>query len=83
LGKFDGIVVPGGFGSRGIEGKISAAKYALKHNLPYLGLCLGLQVGAIAATRLDGKPKANSTEFDPKTPDPVIDLMQSQKNIAT
>jgi CTP synthase len=82
LGKFDGIVVPGGFGSRGIEGKISAAKYALKHNLPYLGLCLGLQVGAIAATRLDGKPKANSTEFDPKTPDPVIDLMQSQKNIA-
>src|SRR5690606_16401056 len=59
----DGIVVPGGFGARGIEGKIAAARYALDNNLPYLGLCLGLQVAVIAAARKSGLEDANSTEF--------------------
>ena len=81
LGGCDGIVVPGGFGSRGIEGKIAAATYALEHNKPYLGLCLGMQVACIAAVRMGGKIKAQSTEFDPDTPDPVIDLMESQKAV--
>lgn len=81
LKGINGIVVPGGFGSRGIEGKICAAKYALKHNLPYFGLCLGLQMAVIAAVRLNGKTKANSTEIDPDTADPCIDLMESQKAI--
>lgn len=76
--KVDGIVVPGGFGSRGIEGKITAADWALKNNLPYLGLCLGMQVAAIAAVRQAGIENANSTEFDSKTPDPVIHTMQDQ-----
>lgn len=83
LHNISAIVVPGGFGSRGIEGKIHAATYALNNNLPYLGLCLGMQVAAIAAVRLAGKPKANSTEFDAETPDPVIDLMESQKTLTT
>lgn len=81
LGDYSGIVVPGGFGSRGIEGKIAAATYALQNNVPYLGLCLGMQVACIAAARLSGKAKAQSTEFDPDTPDPVIDLMESQKAV--
>jgi CTP synthase len=81
LKEFNGIVVPGGFGSRGIEGKITAAKYALQNNLPYLGLCLGLQVAVIAAARISGLKEANSTEFDAKTPHPVIDLMSSQKQV--
>lgn len=75
----DGILVPGGFGTRGLEGKITAAKYALEHKIPYLGLCLGLQMGVIAAARLHGLEKANSTELDPKTPDPVIDTMPDQR----
>lgn len=83
LKNIDAIVVPGGFGIRGIEGKILAATYALNNNLPYLGLCLGMQVAAIAAVRLTGKSKANSTEFDTETPDPVIDLMESQKTLTT
>lgn len=81
LANYDGIVVPGGFGSRGIEGKIAAATYALQNNVPYLGLCLGMQVACIAAVRLGGKTGAQSTEFDPETPDPVIDLMESQKAV--
>lgn len=76
-----GIVVPGGFGSRGIEGKIVAAQYALQHNVPYLGLCLGMQVAAVGAARLSGKDEANSREFDEQTSDPVIDIMESQKAI--
>ncbi len=83
LKGLDGVIVPGGFGARGVEGKIVAATYALKHNLPYLGLCLGMQVAAIAAVRLSGKTKANSTEFDTATLDPVIDLMESQKALTT
>jgi len=74
----DGIIVPGGFGSRGIEGKIQAADWAMKHNIPYLGLCLGMQVAAIAAARSAGVIDANSTEFDPQTEHPVIHTMQDQ-----
>ena len=79
LKDLDGIVVPGGFGSRGVEGKIHAAQYALKHNLPYLGLCLGLQVGVIAAARNAGHTDANSAEFDPSSKHQVITTMADQK----
>ncbi|HPR10530.1 MAG TPA: gamma-glutamyl-gamma-aminobutyrate hydrolase family protein, partial [Candidatus Saccharibacteria bacterium] len=75
-------VVPGGFGSRGIEGKIIAAQYALQNKLPYLGLCLGMQVACIGAVRLSGTPTANSTEFDSDTEHPVIDLLESQKTLS-
>lgn len=83
LGRVDGIVVPGGFGDRGIEGKILAAKYARVHNLPYLGLCLGMQVMCIELARhaLESD-EPNSTEFDPGTQYPVIDLMSEQRGIA-
>lgn len=74
----DGIVVPGGFGVRGGEGKIRAAQYALKNRLPYLGLCLGLHMAVIAAARNAGL-KANTTEFDLNTPNPVIDTMEDQR----
>ena len=74
----DGIVVPGGFGARGVEGKITAADWALNNKIPYLGLCLGMQVAAIAATRQAGVKNANSTEFDVNTPDPVINTMEDQ-----
>jgi CTP synthase len=78
LDKYDGLVVPGGFGERGIEGKIAAAQYALKHKKPYLGLCLGLQVAVIAAARNGGLNDANSREFDKNTGHPVIDTMADQ-----
>jgi len=74
----DALLVPGGFGSRGVEGKIAAATYALEHNVPYLGLCLGLQVAVIAAARRGGLKRANSTEFDPTTPENVVYLMEGQ-----
>ena len=77
-----GIVVPGGFGPRGVEGMIETVKYARNHDVPYLGLCLGLQVMVVEIARnLLGLSTANSTEMDPDTPHPVIDLMQSQKNV--
>lgn len=76
--KLDGVVVPGGFGPRGIEGKIWAADYAAKNSVPYLGLCLGMQVAIIARARANGLSGANSTEFDPKTAHPVIDTMDGQ-----
>ncbi len=79
LGEVDGIVVPGGFGSRGVEGKIKAAQYALTNKLPYLGLCLGMQVAVIAAARNAGLTDANSTELDPGSPDQVIHTMPDQK----
>ncbi len=75
----DAIVVPGGFGSRGVDGKILAAEYALKHDLPYLGLCYGLHMAVIAAARLGGLARANTTEVDPGTPYPVIATMEDQK----
>jgi len=78
LKNLDGIVVPGGFGPRGIEGKIHAATYALDNKIPYLGLCLGLQVGLIAAARRAGLTNANSTEFNKSTPDPVVSTMAEQ-----
>lgn len=79
LKKYDGIVVPGGFGNRGVEGKIKAAEYALNNKLPYLGLCLGMQVGVIAAARQAGLKNASSLELDPKAKDPVIATMDDQK----
>jgi CTP synthase len=82
LKKVDGIVVPGGFGSRGIEGKIQTAQYARENKIPYLGLCLGMQVMVVEMARnVLHKEAANSTEFDRATPDPVIDLMPEQTSI--
>lgn len=76
LAQYDAILVPGGFGSRGVEGKICAARYAREHQIPYLGICLGMQVATIEYARhLAGLPHANSTEFDPTTPEPVIALI--------
>ncbi len=81
LGGFDAILVPGGFGSRGIEGKISTARYAREHKVPYLGICLGMQVATIEYARhVAGMAKANSTEFDPRTPYPVIALITEWKD---
>jgi CTP synthase len=78
-----GIVVPGGFGYRGVEGKIAAAEYARVNNVPYLGLCLGMQCATIAFARavMGSGSAANSTEFDPHTPHPVIDFMLDQLDI--
>ncbi|MDD4229814.1 MAG: CTP synthase [Dehalococcoidales bacterium] len=77
-----GILVPGGFGIRGIEGMIKAATYARENRIPYFGLCLGMQVMVIEFGRFVLKdPKANSSEFDPETANPVIDLMPEQKNL--
>jgi CTP synthase len=81
LKGYDGLVVPGGFGSRGVEGKIAAAAYAMEHKLPYLGLCYGLHMAVIALARQIGLTNANTTEVDPKTPHPVIDIMADQKNL--
>jgi CTP synthase len=76
LARFDAILVPGGFGKRGIEGKIVAAQYAREHRVPYLGICLGMQVATIEYARhVAGLPEANSTEFEPATPHPVIALI--------
>lgn len=75
----DGIVVPGGFGIRGVEGKIAAGKYCLEHNKPYLGLCLGLQTAVIAASRRGGIKKANSEEFDAPANANVVYIMEGQK----
>jgi CTP synthase len=75
----DGILVPGGFGKRGIEGKVAAATYALENKTPYLGLCLGLQVAVIAAARRAGAEDANSTEFDPDTTHDVVYIMEGQQ----
>lgn len=78
LTEYDGIVVPGGFGSRGVEGKIKAAEYALKNKKPYLGLCLGMQVAVIAAARQAGIKNATSLELDPEAENPVIATMDEQ-----
>jgi CTP synthase len=78
----DAIIVPGGFGSRGIEGKILAARYARENKIPYLGLCLGMQVMCVEFAReVLGLEDANSTEFDRSTKHPVIDLMLEQRSI--
>ncbi len=79
LDAYDGILVPGGFGSRGIEGKIAAIRYVREHNIPYFGICYGMQCAVIefARTKL-GLPDAQTTEIDPKTTSPVIHLMNDQ-----
>ncbi len=82
LNNVDGIIVPPGFGKRGIEGKIKSIKYARENNIPFFGICLGMQCAVIEYARNVLKlNKANSTEFDENTPHPVIDLMPEQKNI--
>lgn len=75
----DGLLVPGGFGTRGVEGKIAAARYAIEHKKPYLGICLGLQVAVIAATRKAGLEGANSTEFDVNAAHNVVYIMDGQQ----
>ena len=82
LSGLDGILVPGGFGDRGTEGKILASKYAREEKIPYFGLCLGMQIAVIDFARnVLGKPTANSTEFDTETLDPVIHIMDDQKDV--
>jgi CTP synthase len=82
LGSCDGILVPGGFGYRGIEGKISAVRFARENRIPFLGICLGMQCAVIEFARhVCGLADANSTEFNPDTPAPVIDLMEEQKKV--
>ncbi len=82
LARADGIVVPGGFGVRGTEGKIRAARFARENKVPYLGLCLGLQMMIVEFARnVAGLDGANSTELDPATPYPVIDLMPEQRDV--
>jgi CTP synthase len=83
LRRADGVLVPGGFGGRGIEGKIRAARVAREDGIPYLGICLGMQIAvAEFARHVAGMDGANSTEFDPETPFPVIDLLPEQKEVA-
>ncbi|HLM26041.1 MAG TPA: CTP synthase [Thermoleophilaceae bacterium] len=78
----DGILIPGGFGVRGIEGKIRASRFAREESVPYLGICLGMQIAvADFARHVVGLEGANSTEFDPETPNPVIDLLPEQKEV--
>ncbi|MBO3840060.1 MAG: CTP synthase [Thermoproteota archaeon] len=82
LNELDGVIIPGGFGTKGIEGKIAAIKYVREKKIPFLGLCLGLQLAVVEYARnIIGLEKANSTEFDPDTPNPVIDILPEQKEI--
>jgi len=82
LSELDGMVIPGGFGIRGVEGKIAAAAFARENNLPCLGLCLGMQVMTIEYARhVLGMADAHSTEFDPSTQHPVIDIMNDQRDV--
>jgi len=84
LGQVDGILVPGGFGDRGSEGKIEAIRYARERQIPFFGICLGMQMAAVEFARnVCGLAGANSTEFDPNSPHPVIHLMETQKGIDT
>jgi CTP synthase len=81
LAKFDAVLVPGGFGARGVEGKIAAAKFARENKIPYLGICLGMQVATIEYARhMAGLKDANSTEFAPDCPHPVIALITEWKD---
>ncbi|MCH2074313.1 MAG: CTP synthase [Puniceicoccaceae bacterium] len=84
LANLDGILIPGGFGDRGTEGKIAAAKFAREQGIPYFGLCLGMQIAVIEFARhVAGLKDANSTEFNAATEYPVIDIMEDQKDLAT
>jgi CTP synthase len=79
----DGILIPGGFGERGIEGKVEAARIARERGIPYLGICLGMQIAVIEFARhVAGMEGANSAEFDPETPFPVVDLLPEQKEVS-
>jgi CTP synthase len=82
LREMDGILVPGGFGIRGVEGKVEAIRYARERHIPYLGLCLGMQCAVIEFARhVAGLKDANSSEFEPQCPHPVIDLMADQQGV--
>jgi len=82
LGDCDGVLVPGGFGDRGIEGKISAVRYARENKVPFLGICLGMQMAVVEFARhVAGMEGAHSSEFNPNSPNPVIDLMPEQRNV--
>ena len=82
LQKYDGIVVPGGFGNRGIEGKIQTIKYVRENNVPFLGICLGMQIAVVEYARdVLGLKDANSSELDENTQNPVIHIMEDQKNV--
>jgi len=82
LDGVDGVLVPGGFGMRGVDGKIKAVEFARKYKIPFLGICLGMQCAVIEFARnVLGHADANSSEFDENTPHPVIDLMDEQRNI--
>ncbi len=83
LGDVDGIIVPGGFGIRGIEGKVGAIRYARTRGVPLLGLCLGLQCIVIEAARTAGLTEASSSEFDPDSPQPVISTMADQEDVVS
>ncbi|MCO5316497.1 MAG: CTP synthase [Solirubrobacterales bacterium] len=79
----DGVLIPGGFGERGVEGKVEAARYARENGIPYLGICLGMQIAVIEFARhIAGMEGANSAEFDPETPYPVVDLLPEQKEVS-
>ncbi len=83
LDDVDGILIPGGFGERGIEGKVQAARIARERSIPYLGICLGMQIAVVEFARdVAGMEGANSAEFDPETPYPVIDLLPEQKEVS-
>jgi CTP synthase len=83
LGEADGILIPGGFGIRGVEGKVDAVRFARERGIPFLGICLGLQCAVIEFARhVCGLEDANSSEFAPGTADPVIDLLPEQKNVS-
>ena len=82
INKFDGVLVPGGFGSRGVEGKIAVIQYCREHNIPFFGICYGFQLSVIEYARNVCKlDKAHTFEIDPKTPHPVIDILPEQKNV--
>ncbi|MCQ8905638.1 MAG: CTP synthase (glutamine hydrolyzing) [Methanothermobacter sp.] len=81
LSRLDSILIPGGFGERGIAGKLEAVRFALENRVPVFGICLGMQCMVIEFARMKGMEGANSTEFDPETPYPVIDMMEEQKRI--
>ena len=84
LGALDGILIPGGFGDRGTSGKVVAAQFARENKIPYFGLCLGMQIAVIEFARhVAGLKDANSTEFHPETPHPVVSLMEEQKKLTT
>jgi CTP synthase len=83
LARVDGILVPHGFGSRGVEGKIAAVRFARERRVPFFGICFGMQLAVIEFARnVAGLERANSAEVDPETPHPVIDLMPEQRQIA-